>query len=474
MLLFAKSVFGGFRKPEKGLLMSSKEIVIDVKSLSKRYEIYATPRDRLKQFFIPSLYRMLARVVRLFFGVFDRPPPQYFCEFWALKGVSFQVKKGETLGILGRNGSGKSTLLQIICSTLSPTSGDVDVKGRISALLELGSGFNPEYTGRENVLLNGQILGLSQTEIESRYESIVEFADIGEFIDRPVKTYSSGMAVRLAFAVAINVDPEILVIDEALAVGDVAFQRKCMAWLESYVSQGGTLIFVSHSTEQVRRLCNRAVYLRNGEMVYYGEAKIACDRYEKDAFLKLPVAVIASDEGPPMAKENQAQFLGDTRRLNAEFPKCASHYGGMEATILDAWTEDSVGNVTQDFCAGDSFFWCYRVLFNKDSDRVSFGMMVKTVEGLNLCSLNSKTLGLEPSSYKAGSLVLVRFDVSPKLGGGVYYLNCGVSSENHEGVHFLYRVVDAGVFNVKPVSEKVSGLIDMSVCFQHSVIEEPL
>ena len=196
--------------------MSSNDIAISVSNLSKCYQIYDNPRDRLKQFVMPRIRR-----------VAGKPQKQYFREFWALKEVSFDISKGEVVGIIGRNGSGKSTLLQMFCGTLNPTSGNVQTHGRIAALLELGSGFNPEFTGRENVYMNAAVLGLSKDEIDSRYDEIAMFADIGDFIEQPVKTYSSGMVVRLAFAVASCVDPEILVVDEALAVGDSVFQAKC-------------------------------------------------------------------------------------------------------------------------------------------------------------------------------------------------------------------------------------------------------
>ena len=197
--------------------MSSNDIAIRVKGLSKCYGIYASPRERLKQFILPRLQRLVGQA-----------PKQYFHEFWALKDVSFEIKKGETVGIIGRNGSGKSTLLQMICGTLHPTSGSIQTNGRIAALLELGSGFNPEFTGRENVYMNASVLGLSNEEINERFNDIVTFADIGDFIDQPVKTYSSGMMVRLAFAVIAHVDADILVIDEALAVGDAFFVQKCI------------------------------------------------------------------------------------------------------------------------------------------------------------------------------------------------------------------------------------------------------
>ena len=220
----------------------SSEIAISVADVSKRYQIYDAPSDRLKQ--------MLTRARK-----------QYFREFSALKNISFEVRKGETVGIIGRNGSGKSTLLQIICGTLNPTGGTLHTRGRIAALLELGAGFNPDFTGRENVYMNAAILGLSKLEIEQRFDDIAAFADIGEFIEQPVKSYSSGMSVRLAFAVAINVDAQILIIDEALSVGDELFQRKCFSRIEAIRAQGATILFVSHSGGTIIELCDRAILL---------------------------------------------------------------------------------------------------------------------------------------------------------------------------------------------------------------------
>jgi len=236
------------------------DIAIKVENLSKLYQIYDHPRDRLKQFVMPPLQR------------FGGPPKQYYREFWALKNLSFEVKKGETVGIIGRNGSGKSTLLQIICGTLNPTSGNVQFNGRIAALLELGSGFNPEFTGRENVYMNAAILGLTTQQIDKKYDDILAFADIGDFIEQPVKTYSSGMVVRLAFAVIAHVDAEIIVIDEALAVGDSVFTQKCMRFLRKFKDEG-TLILVSHDMGSVLNLCERAVWLHHGQLKQIGGAK---------------------------------------------------------------------------------------------------------------------------------------------------------------------------------------------------------
>lgn len=243
------------------------DIAIRVANLSKCYHIYDNPQDRLKQ----SIYPRIQKVI-------GEQPTQYFREFWALNDVSFEVKKGETVGIIGRNGSGKSTLLQILCGTLSPTSGSVETHGRIAALLELGSGFNPEFTGRENVYMNASVLGLTKEEIETRFDDIAAFADIGEFIEHPVKTYSSGMYLRLAFAVIAHVDADILVIDEALAVGDAFFTQKCIRFLRTFM-KSGTVLFVSHDTNAVKNLCQKAIWLNQGSSEFQGTAKEAAGRY---------------------------------------------------------------------------------------------------------------------------------------------------------------------------------------------------
>lgn len=237
--------------------------VIAVRGLGKRYEIYAQPRDRLLQ----SLFRGRR---------------QFFQEFWALADVSFDIQRGETVGIIGRNGSGKSTLLQLIAGTLTPTTGTVDVRGRVAALLELGSGFNPEFSGRENVFTNGAILGLARSEIEARLPAIVAFSGLEEFIDRPVKTYSSGMLMRLAFSVAVNVEPDVLIVDEALAVGDTAFQLKCIERLEQLTQSGVTLLFVSHDTALVKTFCRRALYLERGRLKAEGRPDVVTELYALD------------------------------------------------------------------------------------------------------------------------------------------------------------------------------------------------
>lgn len=241
--------------------MPSEEIVIAVRNLTKSYRLFGHPGDRVKQFLSLGLRR-------------------YHREFTALKDVSFGIRRGETIGIIGRNGSGKSTLLQLICGILKPTSGTVQVNGRISALLELGAGFNPEFTGRENVYFQGAIMGLSQAEMAAQFDAIAAFADIGEFIDQPVRTYSSGMFVRLAFSVAVHVGPDILLVDEALAVGDQIFQRKCMDHMEMLRRErGATIVFVSHNIRQVERFCSRVLLFDQGRLAFSGDANVGCNMY---------------------------------------------------------------------------------------------------------------------------------------------------------------------------------------------------
>ncbi len=238
----------------------SSSAIISLSEISKCYQIYESPRDRLMQMLL-------------------RGRKKLYREFWALRGVSFDVAKGEAVGILGRNGSGKSTLLQIIAGTLAPTSGKVEVGGVITALLELGSGFNPDFTGRENVYLNGSILGLSMEDMDEKFDKIASFADIGEFLDQPVKTYSSGMYVRLAFAVQACVDPQVLIVDEALSVGDEKFQRKCFDHIEKLRSDGCSILLVTHATATVEKFCQKAILLHKGAVHGIGPAKDIVDQY---------------------------------------------------------------------------------------------------------------------------------------------------------------------------------------------------
>ena len=244
------------------------DIAIRVQNVEKIYRIFDTPADRLRQYIFPRLFR-----------IFNFPQKKYFHEFRALDDISFEVKKGEVFGIIGKNGAGKSTLLQVLCGTLAPSSGIVEVNGRVAALLELGAGFNPEFTGRENVYMNARILGISSDEINIRFQSVLDFAGIGDFIDQPVKTYSSGMYVRLAFSIAIHTEPDILIVDEALSVGDVAFQNKCMLKIKELRSKGTTLLFVTHDLSTLQLICDRVGYIGAGRMLQIGDPVAVAQEY---------------------------------------------------------------------------------------------------------------------------------------------------------------------------------------------------
>ena len=316
------------------------EWVIRSERLGKRYALYDAPRDRLKQFVLPKLRRLLRM-----------PPRDYFKEFTSLSDVSFEVLRGETLGIVGRNGAGKSTLLQMLCGTLEPSDGMVSVRGRVAALLELGAGFNPEFTGRDNVYMNARLLGLTEEQILQRFDQIAEFADIGEFLDQPVKTYSSGMYVRLAFAVIAHVDADILVIDEALAVGDAYFSQKCMRFLRQFKSRG-TLLFVSHDAGAVVNLCDKAIWLERGKLIRSGPAKEVMEGYLEDLYsASTPsssgqTAVDSFDESSGHVVVAEAGLQPGDASLILEAPDAvgtAGRFGSGKAIVESVWLRDAQG-----------------------------------------------------------------------------------------------------------------------------------
>jgi lipopolysaccharide transport system ATP-binding protein len=312
------------------------DIAIRASHLSKCYHIYTNPHDRLKQFVAPRLQRMIGR-----------KPKQYFHEFWALNDVSFEIKKGETVGIIGRNGSGKSTLLQLLCGTLTPSHGQVELNGRVAALLELGSGFNPEFTGRENVYMNAAVLGLTQEEVEARFDDIAAFADIGEFIEQPVKTYSSGMFVRLAFAVNILSSPDIMIVDEALAVGDMNFQAKCMTALTRIQERGATVLFVSHDVGALKSLCSRGIYLDHGQLKKIGNAAEVAEQYvrvmreEMNVDNALPKTLVFDSASASEVEVSHSEF-----KVSSEFEKRVAAFrygdGGARITLVELLNEQFV------------------------------------------------------------------------------------------------------------------------------------
>ncbi|WP_262390959.1 sugar nucleotide-binding protein [Pantoea alfalfae] len=304
--------------------MLSKDNALEIIDVSKCYQVFDSPVRRLKQFIVPNIERKLGKVPRV-----------YHEEFWALQDISFNLPKGETLGVVGRNGSGKSTLLQIIAGTLSPTQGSVNIQGRVAALLELGAGFNGDFTGRENVYLNGALLGLTKEEIDSKLDDILSFADIGHFINNPVKTYSSGMMVRLAFAVQAQIDPEILIVDEALAVGDAKFQAKCFARLKQLKNDGTSILFVSHATEQIITHCDKAILLNDGSIVGNGAPKDIVNKYldllfgkssSKLAKDRESLSVINDQFGAPTGAELIADCTAHAIRVALENSNVAGLY----------------------------------------------------------------------------------------------------------------------------------------------------
>lgn len=344
--------------------MSSNEVAIKVQNLSKCYHIYDNPRDRLKQFIAPRLQRFAGQQSK-----------QYFREFWALKDVSFEIKKGETVGIIGRNGSGKSTLLQMICGTLHPSTGSIHTNGRVAALLELGSGFNPEFTGRENVYMNAAILGLSQEDVDARFNDIVAFADIGNFIDQSVKTYSSGMMVRLAFAVIAHVDADILVVDEALAVGDAFFTQKCMRFLRGFMKEG-TVLFVSHDTGAVVNLCNKVILLNNGQITKSGIPKQVIEHYFSTIYetdQKVDGVLITetnkSDNQVEEYRDMREKFINSSTLRNDieifEFKSDQAAFGTGDSTIASVRLLDQSGMPLSWIVGGENVILEIRCLANK-------------------------------------------------------------------------------------------------------------
>ncbi len=433
-----------------------------VSSLSKRFEIYERPADRLKQ----TLWRGRR---------------QFFREFWALRDVSFTLAPGRVLGIVGRNGSGKSTLLQLVAGTLSPTSGEVDAPGRVSALLELGSGFDPEFSGRENVFLNGAILGLTQAEMRELLPDILAFADIGEFVDRPVKTYSSGMQLRLAFAVATAVSPRILIVDEALAVGDEAFQRKCFARIEKIRDDGAAILFVSHSPQQILELCDTAMLLDGGEVLLEDAPNRVVPEYQRllyatpDAAARLRHrlrgggSAPAQDAGADAAADPDGRDAASTTAgvatldpglRSASVVEYATH--GARIGVPRITTPD--GRDVNVLVRGDRYAVRYTVDFEATARRVRFGMMIKTTTGVELGGGTCPDAGVLDGEFEAGTRVTVRFDFTCNLFPGMYFLNTGLMGEVGGTDTYLHRLVDAVAFRVATdASRKQSGYVDFVV-----------
>jgi len=435
------------KRPEKDLQMSSNDIAIRVNSLSKCYQIYDAPRDRLKQFIMPRIRRAAGRQQK-----------QYFREFWALQDVSFEIKKGETIGIIGRNGSGKSTLLQMICGTLTPTSGSIQTNGRIAALLELGSGFNPEFTGRENVYMSGAVLGLTRDEVDAKFDEIIAFAGIGEFIDRPVKTYSSGMYVRLAFSVAINVDPGILIVDEALAVGDVNFQAKCMQKFEAFRNKGITIILVSHDLGSILQFSDRCVLLDKGIHLNIFNPKEAVDSFKK-LMISIPNPTLRNQyQISPRLLDFQNGACSSTYILNTEGCEI---YGNFKVSIIDFGIFDSANVLTeQKLALGEVYSFKMKLKFHEDIKEPIFTLTIRDLTGKEIVGTNTKNELVSTGAVAQMSLVEVSFTQVLRLAPGNYLITFACSGfDGDEFVVYerLYHIILIEVYSHK----KVVGYFDM-------------
>lgn len=453
--------------------MSCEAPAIEVRGVSKRYEMYATPRDRLKQFLLPRLRRSLGLA-----------PRNYYDEFWALRDISFEVGRGESIGILGRNGSGKSTLLQIITGTLAPTTGSVVTRGRIAALLELGSGFNPDFSGRENVYLNGALLGLSREEIDARFDAIAAFADIGEHLDQPVKTYSSGMLVRLAFAVQVQVSPDILIVDEALAVGDALFQKRCFQRIEKLVSDGTSLLFVSHDQESIRTLTNRCLLLNHGHGVAWGNSSSVVLEYrrllhadEAAYFTAVTQAARARSAGAEDVKaEAPAALVPPPSDEGPRSDRLSFGDGGVHVVAVS--THDGEGNPCTVFYPGQRLV--IRVMCESaiSIDRLCVAVRLRNKEGVKIYSWGTLNQDIsrrfaaseEPLFWEravsAGERFEVELECDCHLGVNLYEIQTSVTYEetpDYLSQRQLHWVDEAAFFQVLMRNDEYffGGVVDL-------------
>ncbi|MFB8791986.1 MAG: ABC transporter ATP-binding protein [Potamolinea sp.] len=412
------------------------EITISLKNVSKCYKRYDRPVDRLKEILLPG--------------------KSHAQDFWALRDINIEVAQGETLGIIGQNGSGKSTLLQIIAGTLTPTTGKVQVNGRVSALLELGSGFNPEFTGRQNVFFNGRLFGLSQEEIEAKFNDIAAFAEIGDFIEQPVKTYSSGMFVRLAFAVAVSVNPEILIVDEALAVGDIYFQQKCFERIREVKSLGTTLLFVSHDSKAVYKLCSRAVLMESGKLVLDDKPRQVIDLYqakllkkrdthsEKLEIQKLPESNSSSSTKKELpSKNNLAEVVINQAEVSVKFIRLLNESDQeIESIVSEDLLQLSIG-----------------LLFSDSFEDPHIGFKIRDRTGSVIFETNTFCMGEEIGQVNSGTLLESRFKFHVPLIEGEYTITVGVADGGFGEGQFKRTLVYAHNFTVLKILKNRDSIV---------------
>ncbi|MCM1262384.1 MAG: ABC transporter ATP-binding protein [Butyrivibrio sp.] len=424
--------------------MEGENIAIQVKNLEKSYKLYNKSSDRL----IETLG--LGRKKR-------------HTEHYALKGVDLTIHQGETVGIIGTNGSGKSTILKIITGVLNPTGGEVTVNGRISALLELGAGFNMEYNGIDNIYLNGTMIGFSKKEIDERMQDILDFADIGEYVYQPVKTYSSGMFVRLAFAVAINIDPEILIVDEALSVGDVFFQAKCYHKFEEFKRMGKTIVFVSHDLSSISKYCDRVVLLNQGVKLGEGEPKEMIDAYKQVLVGQYPTdeheGVHLLDDEQVRAAAAKKAGIADVKDANVN-PELLE-YGSKKAVITEYFITDNKDKKTSAIIKGDNFNIHMKVEMAEDIAAPVFAFTIKDIKGTEITGTNTMFEKVFLESVKAGETKEIIFKQQMNLQGGEYLLSLGVTGYEGNDFTVYHRLYD--VLNLTVISDKDTvGFYDMN------------
>lgn len=406
-----------------------EEYSIDINNLKKLYKLYDNPKDRVLE-------------------AFNIGRKKRYTEFMALDGVSFNVKKGETVGIIGTNGAGKSTLLKIITGVLNPTEGEMVVKGKVSALLELGAGFNQEYTGIENIYLNGRMMGYTKQEMDQKIGKIVEFADIGDFIEQPVKTYSSGMFARLAFAVAINVEPDILIVDEALSVGDIFFQNKCFNKFDELKRKGITILFVSHDIESVRQMCSRVLWLEHGKMKAFGKTSAICDMYMDE---KRKNSTFVSNHINEEKKGDMFIQRIDEERKYPKLEHVEDRFKNDKVAIRSVFFTDEKGEYANTHYVEKEYSAHVVVECLKDIDDAIVGFIIENKKGLPMYDINNFINQQEVISGKAGQVIEVVFDYTlPRVLNGVYLVSATVAQgtqAKHEILTWLHAVRQLEIVN---------------------------
>ncbi|MBR3601746.1 MAG: ABC transporter ATP-binding protein [Lachnospiraceae bacterium] len=430
--------------------MEERQLAISAEQITKVYKLYDKPSDRLKE------------ALGLSRGKLHK-------EHYALKGVDLSIYKGETVGIIGTNGSGKSTILKIITGVLNPTGGNLNVNGRISALLELGAGFNMEYNGIENIYLNGTMMGFSEKEIDAKLQNILDFADIGDFVYQPCKTYSSGMFVRLAFAVAINIEPEILIVDEALSVGDVFFQAKCYHKFEEFKQMGKTILFVSHDLSSIAKYCDRVILLNKGTKLGEGSPKEMIDAYKQVLVGQYEIpqeeeSLLQDEELNKKAAQSAEQASGKKEKLSAEvlgINEKALEYGTKDGEITEFYVTDKKGTKTSAIIKGEEFTLHMKVKFNNDIPAPIFAFTLKDKHGTEITGTNSMIEKAFLDSVKKGDEKEITFTQNLDLQGGEYLISLGVTGYEGDKFQVYHRLYD--VLNLTVVSDKNTvGYYDMN------------